>query len=157
MKTVFKENKSSSRGKSSLPSQLPPWFIMKTAWHFQVDFTTQLFINAKLIYMMLALWNPDDMCYEVQEPVFIYSMKMLDSSTCLSVGTLLKSKQSDLIIQQQGTHQPHSKVYLVNIGANGRSRGWWPVPATLNLTSINSLDAPQLNMKGLHFCRNLSL
>ena len=53
----------------------------------------------KHIYMMLALWNPDDMCHEVWEPVFIYTAKMLDSSTGLSVGALLKSKQSDLIIR----------------------------------------------------------
>ena len=72
---------------------------MKTAWHFQVDFTTQLIINAKLIYMMLAIWNPDDMCYEAREPIFIYTAKMLDLSTGLSVGALLKSKQSDLIIR----------------------------------------------------------
>ena len=97
-----------------LPSQLPPWFIMKTAWHFQVDFTTQLFINAKLIYMMLALWNPDDMCYEAQEPVFIYTAKMLDSSTGLSVGALLKSKRSDLIIRHYLVLKPHT--YLVNFG-----------------------------------------
>ena len=38
------------------------------------------------------------MCHEAQEPVFIYTAKILDLSTSLLVGALLKSKQSDLII-----------------------------------------------------------
>ena len=41
---------------------------------------------------MFALWDPDDMCYEMQEPIFISTTKMLDSSTGLSVEALLKSK-----------------------------------------------------------------
>ena len=35
------------------------------------------------------------MCYEMWEPIFIYTTKMLDSSTGLSVGALLKSIRSD--------------------------------------------------------------
>ena len=60
--------------------------------------TTLYYKLLKHIYMMLALWDPDDMCYETREPVFIYTAKMLDSSTGLSVGSLLKSRRSDLII-----------------------------------------------------------
>ena len=41
---LFIENKISLRQESFIPA-LPPWFIMKTAWHFQVDFITQLFIK----------------------------------------------------------------------------------------------------------------
>ena len=33
------------------------------------------------------------MCYEMWEPVFIYTAKELDSSTGLSVGVLLKSNE----------------------------------------------------------------
>ena len=42
---------------------LPGWF-----------YNTTLYLNSELIYMF-ALWNPDDMCYEVREPVFIYTAR----------------------------------------------------------------------------------
>ena len=57
----------------------------------------------------------------------------------------------------EGAHQPHSQVYPTHVSANGSIRGWWALPATLNLTSVHSFDAPQLNMKGLHVSRDLSL
>ena len=65
VRTMFIENKSSLRsmsslrGKSSLPSKLPPWFIMKTLPGWLLEHNSLL--TAKLIYMF-ALWYPDDMC-----------------------------------------------------------------------------------------------
>ena len=41
-----------------------------------------LFINIELIYIHVSCY-PDDMCYETQEDVFIYTAKRLDSSTSL--------------------------------------------------------------------------
>ena len=50
---------------------------------------------------MFALWYPDDMCYEMWEPKFIYTAKKLDSSSGLSVGALLNSKwQNHMTITQ---------------------------------------------------------
>ena len=43
---------------------LPGWFEHNS-----------LLILAELIYMMLALWDPDDMCYEMREPIFICTTK----------------------------------------------------------------------------------
>ena len=57
----------------------------------------------------------------------------------------------------RGTHQPHSQVYPLHVCTNCGSGGWWVLPATFNLTLVYMLDAPQLNMKGLHVGRNLSL
>ena len=48
----------------------------------------------------------------------------------------------------RGTHQTHSQVYLVYMSANGSTRGWWALPATLNLTSVYSLDSPNWIWRG---------
>ena len=79
-----------------LYSGLPPWFIMKCwkGWLQVYNLKQNSLLNAKLIYMF-ALWDPDDMCHETWEPVFICTAKMLDSSTGLLVGALLKSRWSD--------------------------------------------------------------
>ena len=75
------------------------WFIMKCwkGWLQVYNLKHNSLLNAKLIYMF-ALWDPDNMCYEMREPIFIYTAKMLDSSTGLLVGALFKSRWSDSII-----------------------------------------------------------
>ena len=54
VRKMFKENKSSLIS-SSLHQWLPPWFIMKIAWNFQVDFITQLFINTWTVNLSTCL------------------------------------------------------------------------------------------------------
>ena len=44
----------------------------------------------------------------------------------------------------EGGHQPHSQVYP----AHGSIRHWWALPATLNLTSVHSFDAPNWIWRG---------
>ena len=96
--TMFKEtqvlgSKSSLRGKSPLPSKLPLWFIMKTLPGWLLEHNSLLILE--LIYMMFAPWNPDNMCYEMWEPVFIYTAKarLVYRSTVL--GAVVKTKRYD--------------------------------------------------------------
>ena len=59
--------------------------------------------------MMCALCYPDDMCYETQEPVyiFLYCELELDSSTSLSVGALF--------IRSDHTTSPFLRIYYTMI------------------------------------------
>ena len=70
-----------------------PWFIMKTLPGWLLEHNSLLILE--LIYMMFALWNPDDMCYKTWEPVFIYTMKarLIYQSTAL--GAVVKTKWYD--------------------------------------------------------------
>ena len=61
---LFIENKSSLRSKSSLHSSLPPYCEMRKI-HWTKN--TLYYETLEHIYIVLALWNPDDMCHKKQE------------------------------------------------------------------------------------------